>query len=60
MDFDDDKHMLKMGSDVFRGKRQGPRLLEYNGDDVVADVSLPQQLAEGKKQIEVLSKTRGD
>lgn len=49
MDFDDDKHVLEMGSDVFRGKRQGPGLLEYNGDDVVADVSLPQQLAEKEK-----------
>lgn len=49
MDFDDDKHVLEVGSDVFRGKRQGTGLLEYNGDDVVADVSLPQQLAEGKK-----------
>lgn len=48
MDFDDDKHVLEMGSDVFRGKRQGPGLLEYNGDDVVADMSLPQQLAEGE------------
>lgn len=54
MDFDDDKHVLEMGSDVFRGERQGPGLLEHDGDDVVADVPLPQQLAEGKKKIEVL------
>lgn len=50
MDFDDDEHVLEMGSDIFWGERQGPGLLEYNGDDVVADVSLPQQLAEGKKK----------
>lgn len=54
VDFDDDKHVLEMGSDVFRGERQGPGLLEHDGDDVVADVPLPQQLAEGKKKIEVL------
>lgn len=51
MDFDDDKHVLEMGSDVFRGERQGPGLLEYDGDDVVADVPLPQQLAEGKQRV---------
>lgn len=42
VDFDDDKHMLEMGADVFRRERKGPRLLEYYGDDIIADVPLPQ------------------
>lgn len=41
VDFDDDKHMLEMGSDVFWSKRKGPRLLEYYSDDIVANVPFP-------------------
>lgn len=41
VDFDDNKHMLEMGADVFRGERKGSGLLEYYGDDVVANVPLP-------------------
>lgn len=58
MDFDDDKHVLEMGSDIFRGKRQGPGLLEYDGDDVVADVSLSQQLAERRKRLRYQNKVK--
>lgn len=42
VDFDDDKHMLEMGADVFWSERKGPRLLEYYGDDIIANVPLPQ------------------
>lgn len=42
VDFDDDKHMLEMGADVFWRERKGPWLLEYYGDDIIADVPLPQ------------------
>lgn len=41
VDFDDDKHMLEMRADVFWSERKGPRLLEYYGDDIIADVPLP-------------------
>ena len=41
VDFDDDKHMLEMRADVFRSKRKGPRLLEHDGDDIIANVPLP-------------------
>lgn len=40
VDFDDDKHMLEMGADVFGSERKGPGLLEHDGDDVVANVPL--------------------
>lgn len=42
VDFDDDKHMLEMGADVFWSERKGPWLLEHYGDDIVANVPLPQ------------------
>lgn len=41
VDFDDDKHMLEMRADVFRGEGKGPGLLEHYGDDIVANVPLP-------------------
>ena len=41
VDFDDDKHMLEMGADVFWSERKRPGLLEYYGDDIVANVPLP-------------------
>lgn len=41
MDFDDDKHMLEMRADVFWSEGKGPGLLEYDGDDVIADMPLP-------------------
>lgn len=41
VDFDDDKHVLEMRADVFRSERKGPGLLEYYGDDIIADVPLP-------------------
>lgn len=44
VDFNDDKHMLKMRADVFRSKWKGPWFLEHYGDNVVANVPLPQQL----------------
>lgn len=40
VDFDDDKHMLEMRADVFGGEGKRPGLLEHDGDDIVADVSL--------------------
>lgn len=42
VDFDDDKHMLEMGADVFWSEGKGPGLLEYYGDDIIANVPLPQ------------------
>lgn len=42
VDFDDDKHMLEMRADVFRSERKGPGLLKYYGDDIIANVPLPQ------------------
>jgi len=41
VDFDDDKHMLEMRADVFWSERKGPRLLEYDGDDIIANMPLP-------------------
>lgn len=41
VDFDDDKHMLEMRADVFWSERKGPGLLEYYGDNIVANVPLP-------------------
>lgn len=41
VDFDDDKHMLEMRADAFWSKRKGPGLLEYYGDDIIANVPLP-------------------
>lgn len=48
MHLDDDEHVLEMRADVFGSKWKGPRFLEHYGDDVVADVSLPQQLGENR------------
>lgn len=42
VDFDDDKHVLKMGADVFWSEWKGPRLLEHYGDNIIANVSLSQ------------------
>lgn len=44
VDLDDDKHVLEVRADVFGSKWKGPGFLEHDGDDVVADVALPQQL----------------
>lgn len=41
VDLDDDKHMLEMRADVFGSERKGPGLLEYYGDDIIANVPLP-------------------
>lgn len=44
VDLDDDKHVLEVRADVFGSKWKGPGFLEHDGDNVVADVALPQQL----------------
>lgn len=41
---DDDEDVLEVGADVLRGERQSARLLEDDGDYVVPDVPLPQEL----------------
>lgn len=46
MDFDDDEHVLEVGANVFGSEREGPRLLENDGDDVIPYVPLPQQLVQ--------------
>lgn len=48
MDLDDDKHVLEMRADVFGSKWKGSWFLEHYGDDVVADVPLPQQLCKNR------------
>lgn len=40
----DHKDVLEVGADVFGGERERPGLLEHDGDDVVSNVTLPQQL----------------
>ena len=40
----DDEDVLEVGADALRGEGQRARLLEHDGDDVVANVALPQQL----------------
>lgn len=42
----DHKDVLEVGADVFGGERERPGLLEHDGDDVVSNVTLPQQLEE--------------
>ena len=44
VDFDDNKHVLEMRADVLGREGESSRLLEHDGDDVVANVPLPQQL----------------
>lgn len=41
---DDDEHVLEVGEDGLGGEGERSRLLEHDGDDVVPNVSLPQQL----------------
>lgn len=48
MHTDDDEDVLEVGADVLRGERQSPRLLEDDGDYVVPDVPLPQELKDRK------------
>lgn len=50
MHTDDDEDVLEVGADVLRGERQSPRLLEDDGDDVVSDVPLPQELRDRKER----------
>lgn len=38
--------MLEVGSNVFRCEGQGSWFLKYNGDDVISNVSLSEQLEE--------------
>lgn len=45
---DDDEDVLEVGADVFRRKRQCAGLLEDDGDYVVSDVPLPQQLKQNE------------
>lgn len=40
----DDEDVLELRTDVLRREGQGARLLEDDGDDVVANVPLPQEL----------------
>lgn len=47
VDFNNNKNMLEVGSNVFRCEGQGSWLLKHNGDDVISNVSLSEQL-EGK------------
>ena len=44
---DDDKHVLEVRPDVLGGEGEGAGLLEDHRDDVVPDVTLPQQLRQG-------------
>lgn len=57
MDFNNNKYMLEVGAKVFRREGQGSWFLKHNGDNVISDVSLSEQL-EGwtkvKKDIRVL------
>lgn len=41
--------MLEMGADVFRCEGQGSWFLKHNGDDVISNVSLSEQLEGGTK-----------
>lgn len=50
MNFNDDKHMLEMGADVFGCERQGTGLLKHDGDDVISYVSLSEQLVREDKE----------
>lgn len=45
----DHKDMLEVRADVFGGERERPWLLEHDGDDVVPNMTLPQQLENTKK-----------
>ena len=42
----DDEDVLEVGADALRGEGQRARLLEHDGDDVVPNVALPEQLQE--------------
>ena len=44
-----DEDMLEVGADGFGSERQGSRLLEDYGHNVIANVPLPQQLAQGRR-----------
>lgn len=44
VDFNNDKYMLEVGANVFRCEGQGSWFLKHNGDDVISDVSLSEQL----------------
>lgn len=46
---DDDEDVLEVGADVLWGERQSSRLLKDDGDYVVPDVSLPQELEDRKR-----------
>lgn len=43
----DHKHVLEVRADVFGGEGESSGLLEHDGDDVIPDVTLPQQLQTG-------------
>lgn len=49
MNTDDDEDMLEMWADVFGGEGKSSRLLENDGDDIIPNVSLPQQLHKQEK-----------
>lgn len=50
MHTDNDEDVLEVGADVLRGERLSPRLLKDDGDDVVPDVPLPQQLKDSEHE----------
>lgn len=50
MHTDNDKYVLKMGADVFRGEGLGAGLLEHDGDNIIPNMSLPQELPDRKTE----------
>ena len=64
VDFDDNKHVLEMRADVLGREGESSRLLEHDGDDVVANVSLPQQLggleSRGRNQRHAMVRAPGE
>lgn len=46
----DEEHVLEVGADVLGGEGQSPWLLEDDGDYVVPNVPLPQELQDRKHE----------
>lgn len=59
MNLNDDEDMLEMGADGLWSERLGAGLLEHDRHDVVADVSLPQQLMKQNRDTEKCIKEAG-
>lgn len=45
------KHVLEVRADVLRGEGKSPGFLEHDGDDVVPDMALPQQLEKVERKV---------